>query len=73
MKMTEMRDMSDEQLELMVRDTAKNLFRLRMQANTERLDVPSELKRHRQIIARIRTIQHQRTLGLAGSAKGRGK
>jgi large subunit ribosomal protein L29 len=60
MKIAEMRDMSDEQLGLMLNETAKNLFRLRMQANTERLDVPSELRRHRQLIARIHTIRRQR-------------
>jgi len=31
-----------------------------MQAQTERLDAPSELRRHRRLIARIKTIQHER-------------
>jgi large subunit ribosomal protein L29 len=62
MKAAELRDMSDEQLELTLLETAKNLFRLRIQAQTERLDAPSELRRHRRLIARIKTVQRQREL-----------
>ncbi|MCA9166886.1 MAG: 50S ribosomal protein L29 [Planctomycetales bacterium] len=60
MKAAELRDMSDEQLELTLQETATGYFRLRLQANTERLDAPSELRRHRRLIARIKTIQRQR-------------
>jgi large subunit ribosomal protein L29 len=61
MKTGELRDMSDEQLVLTLKETENNLFRLRMQAQTERLDAPSELRRHRRLIARIKTVQTQRT------------
>lgn len=53
--------MSDEQLVLTLKETEQNLFRLRMQAQTERLDAPSELRRHRRLVARIKTVQTQRT------------
>lgn len=59
-KVTELRDMSDEQLGLMLKETSERLFRLRLQSQTERLDAPSELKKHRRLIARIQTIQNQR-------------
>ena len=49
MKTTELREMSDEQLDLTLKETEHNLFRLRMQAQTERLDAPSELRRHRKL------------------------
>ncbi len=62
MKASEARDMSDEQLELTLRETADNYFKLRVQAQTERLDAPSELRRHRRLIARLKTIQRQREL-----------
>ena len=52
--------MSDEQLELTLKETEDNLFRLRMQAQTERLDAPSELRRHRRLIAQIKTVQGER-------------
>jgi large subunit ribosomal protein L29 len=54
--------MSDEQLRLTLKDASEHLFRLRMQAQTERLDAPSELRRQRRLIARIMTIQRQREL-----------
>jgi len=62
MKVSELRDMSDEQLALTLKDTCESLFRLRIQAQTERLDAPSELRRHRRLVAQIRTIQRQREL-----------
>jgi len=61
-KVTELRDMSDEQLELTLRDTCETLFRLRLQAQTERLDAPSELRKHRRTIARIKTVQREREM-----------
>jgi large subunit ribosomal protein L29 len=62
MKPAELRAMSDEQLALTLKDTVKNLFHLRFQATTESLKAPSELRRARREIARIKTIQHQRAL-----------
>ena len=59
-KASEIREMSDEQLELTLKETTGNLFHLRLQAQTERLDAPSELRKQRRVIARIKTIQTQR-------------
>jgi len=64
MKVSELRDMSDEQLTLTLKDTCESLFRLRIQAQTERLDAPSELRRHRRLVAQIKTIQRERELQL---------
>jgi large subunit ribosomal protein L29 len=61
----ELREMSDEQLELTLKETMETLFRLRLQAETERLDAPSELMRHRRLIARVRTIQTERARAAA--------
>jgi len=61
MKTNELREMSDEQLDLTLKETEHHLFRLRMQAQTERLDAPSELRRHRKLIAQIKTVQTERT------------
>ena len=66
MKAAELRDMSDEQLQLTLKETCEQLFRLRMQAQTERLDAPSELRKNRRLIARIKTLLWQREL--AGNA-----
>ncbi|MFO0870162.1 MAG: 50S ribosomal protein L29 [Pirellulales bacterium] len=62
MKVAELRDMSDEQLALTLQETSSGLFRLRLQAETERLDAPSELRRNRRLLARIMTIQRERQL-----------
>lgn len=59
-KAKELRDMSDEQLDLSLKDAVENLFRFRVQAQTDRLDAPSELRKHRRLIARIKTIQTER-------------
>ncbi len=62
MKVAELRDMSDEQLVLTLKDACESLFRLRIQAQTERLDAPSELRRQRKLVAQVKTIQRERTL-----------
>lgn len=66
---TELRDMSDEQLELTVKEAAENLFHLRVQAQTEKLDSPSEIRRNRRLIARVKTIQGQRVATQAGGSQ----
>ncbi|NOY40819.1 MAG: 50S ribosomal protein L29 [Planctomycetes bacterium] len=57
---SELREMSDEQLELTLKEAKENLFRFHIQAQTDRLDAPSELRRHRRLVARVKTIQTQR-------------
>ena len=59
-KAKELREMSDEQLALTAKEAIDKLFRARVQSQTERLDAPSELKRQRRLIARVKTIQTQR-------------
>jgi large subunit ribosomal protein L29 len=60
-KTEELRQMSDEQLGITLKETADKLFRLRIQSQTERLNAPSELRHSRKLIARIKTLQSQRT------------
>jgi len=61
-KPSAIREMSDEQLLHELRETQQSLFRLRVQAATERNDVPSNVKKLRRNIARIITIQREREL-----------
>ena len=61
MKASELREMSDEQLELTLKEACERLFRLRIQSQTERLDAPSELRHHRRLVARVKTIQQERS------------
>ena len=69
MKASELREMSDEHLQLTVKETAESLFKLRIQAQTERLNAPSELRKHRRLLARVKTIQTQRLLARSSEAK----
>ena len=55
--------MSDEQIHLTWKEASEHLFRLRIQAQTEKLDAPSELKRHRRLIARCQTVLNERARG----------
>jgi large subunit ribosomal protein L29 len=59
-KAAELREMSDEQLAVSLKETTDHLFRLRLQSQTERLDAPSELRKNRRLVARIKTIQRER-------------
>jgi len=73
MKPVELRAMSDEQLALTLRDTIKNLFHLRIQSATERLETPSEILKARRDVARIKTIQHERQLVAQKASEGASK
>ena len=66
-KSKSIREMSDEQLEHELRETQKSLFQVRFQSATERNDTPSNLKKLRQVIARINTIRRERELAKANS------
>ena len=61
-KASEYRQMSDEQLTHELRQLIEELFRLTVQAATERLDAPSHLRKIRRDIARGKTIQREREL-----------
>ena len=61
-KPAEYRAMSEEQLVLTLKETVKNLFSLRIQSATERLETPSEIQRAKKEIACIRTIIREREL-----------
>jgi large subunit ribosomal protein L29 len=67
-KNNELRDMSGEQLRLLLKETIEHLFRLRLQSQTERLDAPSELRKNRRLIARIRTVQREREIAAVAKA-----
>jgi large subunit ribosomal protein L29 len=61
-KPSELRDQTNEQLDLQLKDVQSNLFRLRLQSETERLEAPSEIVKAKREIARIKTILRQREI-----------
>ncbi len=72
MKPAEYRAMSNGQLELTLKDTVKNLFHMRVQSATDRLETPSELRKAKREVARIKTILRQREIEAQKKA-GEGK
>jgi len=70
-KATHLREMSPEQLEFSLTEAKKELFRLRFQAATEKLDAPSNLTKLRREIARIYTIQQERSATAAKKTKSK--
>jgi large subunit ribosomal protein L29 len=69
-KPADLREQSDEHLELSLKETQHNLFRLRLQSETERLEAPSEIIKARREVARIKTILRLREIERAKSAAG---
>jgi large subunit ribosomal protein L29 len=69
-KPAEYRGMSDEQLQLSLKDVVKNLFHLRFQSATERLETPSEIRKAKREVARIQTIIRERELAAQKAAQG---
>ena len=59
-KVRELREMSDEQIRLVWKDSAETLFKLRLQAQTEKLASSCDRKKLRRSIARCQTILTQR-------------
>jgi large subunit ribosomal protein L29 len=61
-KTLDLRGMSDEQLGLTLKDIEKHLFQLRFQSATDRLETPSEIRKAKRDIARVKTVQREREL-----------
>lgn len=61
-KAKELREMSEDQLVFSLQEARQNLFQLKFQASTEKLDAPSNLRKTRREIARLQTILHEREL-----------
>jgi large subunit ribosomal protein L29 len=71
-KPAELPEHDDEQLELQLKDVQNNLFRLRLQSETERLEAPSEIVKAKREIARIKTILRLREIERAKSVPAAG-
>jgi large subunit ribosomal protein L29 len=71
MKAEDLRGMSDEQLGLTLKEELKNLFHLKFQSATERLETPSEIRKVKRNVARILTIRRERELAAEKLAAAR--
>lgn len=62
MRASEMREMSNENLQILLKEAKDALFRLRIQSRMERLDSPSELRKNKKVIARALTMMRERSV-----------
>ena len=70
MKISEIRQLSDEELQLEVDRLHRHVFDLRSQSVTEKLEDPSMLTKARRDIARMKTVQRERELARTSQAQG---
>lgn len=64
MKVNEIRQMTDTELDSKLLDLKNELFNLRFQLATGQLDNPMRIKAVRKDIARVKTIMRERELGI---------
>lgn len=57
-----LREQSTDQLQATLSDVQNQLFRLRIQRQTERLEAPSEIIKARREIARLKTLLREREI-----------
>jgi large subunit ribosomal protein L29 len=67
-KMDDMRVKSDDQLSADLGELKREAFNLRFQAATNQLERPARIREVRRDIARIKTLQHERTRSAAQSS-----
>ena len=60
MRARELREMTDEELDMRLADTRQELFNLRFQSETGALENPARLKHAKREIARILTVRNER-------------
>jgi len=63
MKVQEIKDLNDKDLEKKLADLKEELFNLRFQMTTGQLDNVMRLRDVKRSIARVKTVQRQRELG----------
>lgn len=65
MKIAELRDKSADELQTRERDLREQLFKLRFQRATGRVENPMKIREVRREIARIKTLSKERSKGKA--------
>jgi large subunit ribosomal protein L29 len=60
MKITEIRELSTDELQTKARDLNQEIFNLRMQQATGQLEKPSQIRQLRRDVARVETVLSER-------------
>jgi large subunit ribosomal protein L29 len=66
MRAKELRDLSDQELEVREHELRETAFRFRLRRGTNQLESPAALTQTRRDIARIKTIQTERARAARG-------
>jgi len=66
----DIRELSQDEIELEIERAREEIFKLRFRAAYEELENPAILRELRRDIARMKTIQHERELRAAGDIDG---
>ena len=69
MKASEVRELSDKELQEKIRELKDELFNLRFQMATGQLENTMRLKEVRKSIARVKTVMRERVLAAAGNIR----
>ncbi len=64
MRVSEIRNLSDQDLELKLEDLKEELFNLRFRSAVGQLENPMRIRTVRKTIARVMTIMRERELGI---------
>ncbi len=70
MRARELRELTDDELELRLAETRQELFNLRFQSATGALENPARLKLAKREIARILTVRNEREGSLTRETNG---
>ena len=65
MKASEIRELSEKEREEKIQDLEEELFNLRFQMATGKIENPGRLRHIRRDVARIKAIQHEKTFKVA--------
>jgi large subunit ribosomal protein L29 len=72
MQATEIRELNDQELQARIAELQEERFRLRLRAATQPLEQPHRLRDLRKDIARMKTVLHERRMGLNATEKTEG-
>ena len=62
MKISEIRELSNEEINVKLKETKEELFNLRFQQATGNLETPSRIRDLRHTVARLKTVLREREL-----------
>jgi large subunit ribosomal protein L29 len=68
MKIAELRNQEQKELDALLADKRKSLFNLRFQSASEQIEDPSRIGHLRRDIAQILTVLRERKLGIRGQS-----